>query len=211
MKNSTYKWIIGCLLGVIIVLITYLVLRENNMISVSFSECLSVASTISSLILSVIAMLYTYYSGRDTGNISAQIQNTIKAVDRQVQKVSEDTRKNSETLAKIIEGTQTILNAVNSSSEAFQTIQEEHVSEQERQNAMETIEKSKNSMLMFLKKMQEKFRKNIFLTFLLSTMQEQKLEVIKIRLVSLKEYALAKIVEQKFLMKLFSAVHVEQR
>ena len=42
-------------------------------------------------------------------------------------------------------------------------------------------------------------------------MQEQKLEVIKIRLVSLKEYALAKIVEQKFLMKLFSAVHVEQR
>lgn len=155
MKNSTYKWIIGCLLGVIIVLITYLVLRENNMISVSFSECLSVASTISSLILSVIAMLYTYYSGRDTGNISAQIQNTIKAVDRQVQKVSEDTRKNSETLAKIIEGTQTILNAVNSSSEAFQTIQEEHVSEQERQNAMETIEKSKNSMLMFLKKMQE--------------------------------------------------------
>lgn len=155
MKNSTYKWIIGCLLGVIVVLITYLVLRENNMISVSFSECLSVASTISSLILSVIAMLYTYYSGRDTGNISAQIQNTIKEVDRQVQKVSEDTRKNSETLAKIIEGTQTILNAVNSSSEAFQTIQEEHVSEQERQNAMETIEKSKNSMLMFLKKMQE--------------------------------------------------------
>jgi predicted PurR-regulated permease PerM len=155
LKNSTYKWIIGCLLGVIIVLITYLVLRENNMISVSFSECLSVASTISSLILSVIAMLYTYYSGRDTGNISAQIQNTIKAVDRQVQNVSEDTRKNSETLAKIIEGTQTILNAVNSSSEAFQTIQEEHISEQERQNAMETIEKSKNSMLMFLKKMQE--------------------------------------------------------
>ena len=155
MKNSTYKRIIGCLLGVIVVLITYLVLREKNMISVSFSECLSVASTISSLILSVIAMLYTYYSGRDTGNISAQIQNTIKEVDRQVQKVSEDTRKNSETLAKIIEGTQTILNAVNSSSEAFQTIQEEHVSEQERQNAMETIEKSKNSMLMFLKKMQE--------------------------------------------------------
>lgn len=155
MKNSTYKWIIGCLLGFIVVLITYLVLRENNMISVSFSECLSVASTISSLILSVIAMLYTYYSGRDTGNISAQIQNTIKEVDRQVQNVSEDTRKNSETLAKIIEGTQTILNAVNSSSEAFQTIQEEHVSEQERQNAMETIEKSKNSMLMFLKKMQE--------------------------------------------------------
>ncbi len=155
MKNSTYKWIIGCLLGVIVVLITYLVLRENNMISVSFSECLSVASTISSLILSVIAMLYTYYSGRDTGNISAQIQNTIKEVDRQVQNVSEDTRKNSETLAKIIEGTQTILNAVNSSSEAFQTIQEEHISEQERQNAMETIEKSKNSMLMFLKKMQE--------------------------------------------------------
>ncbi len=155
MKNSTYKWMIGCLLGVIVVLITYLVLRENKMISVSFSECLSLASTISSLILSVIAMLYTYYSGRDTGNISAQIQSTIKEVDRQVQRVSEDTRKNSETLAKIVEGTQTILNVVNSSSEAFQTMQEENASEQERQNAIETIEKSKNSMMMFLKKMQE--------------------------------------------------------
>lgn len=155
MKNSTYKWMIGCLLGVIVVLITYLVLRENKMISVSFSECLSLASTISSLILSVIAMLYTYYSGRDTGNISAQIQSTIKEVDRQVQRVSEDTRKNSETLAKIVEGTQTILNVVSSSSEAFQTMQEENASEQERQNAIETIEKSKNSMMMFLKKMQE--------------------------------------------------------
>ena len=85
------------------------------MISVSFSECLSLASTISSLILSVIAMLYTYYSGRDTGN----------------------------------------LNVVSSSSEAFQTMQEENASEQERQNAIETIEKSKNSMMMFLNKMQE--------------------------------------------------------
>lgn len=155
MKNSTYKWIIGCLLGIIVVLITYLVLRESNMISVSFSECLSVASTLSSLILSVIAMLYTYYSGRDTANISVQIQSTIKEVDRQVQKVSEDTRKNSETLAKIIEGTQTILNVVHSSSEAFQTIQEDNISEQDRKNAMEAIEKSKNSMMMFLRKMQE--------------------------------------------------------
>ena len=85
------------------------------MISVSFSECLSLASTISSLILSVIAMLYTYYSGRDTGN----------------------------------------LNVVSSSSEAFQTMQEENASDQERQNAIETIEKSKNSMMMFLNKMQE--------------------------------------------------------
>lgn len=34
-------------------------------------------------------------------------------------------------------------------------MQEENASEQERQNAIETIEKSKNSMMMFLNKMQE--------------------------------------------------------
>ena len=65
MKSSTYKWIIGCLLAVIVILIAYLVVAENDIISVSFSECLSVAATLSSLILSVIAMLYTYYSGRE--------------------------------------------------------------------------------------------------------------------------------------------------
>lgn len=96
MKSSTYKWIIGCLLGIIVILITYLILSENGIICVSFADAVSMASTLSSLILSVIAMLYTYYSGRDAQNIYVQIQRTIKEINGQVEKVSEDTKKNSE-------------------------------------------------------------------------------------------------------------------
>ncbi len=155
MKSSTYKWIIGCLLAVIVILITYLILKENKVIRFSFSDVLSLAATISSLILSVIAMLYTYYSGRDTGNVSAQIQSTIKEVDRQVQKVSDDTRRNSEALAKMTEGMQLISQAINLSSEAVDTFKKKEVSEEDKQSAIETIEKSKNSMMMFLKKMQD--------------------------------------------------------
>lgn len=155
MKSSTYKWITGCLLAVIAILITYLILKENKVICFSFSDALSLAATISSLILSVIAMLYTYYSGRDTGNVSAQIQNTIKEVDRQVQKVSDDTRRNSESLAKMTEGMQLISQAINLSSEAVDTFKKKDVSEEDKQSAIETIEKSKNSMVMFLKKMQD--------------------------------------------------------
>ena len=100
-------------------------------------------------------MLYTYYSGRDTGNIFAQIQNTIKAVDKQVQKVSDDTKKNSEALIKMTEGIQLISQAINVSSEAVDTFKKEDVSEEDKQSAIKTMEQSKNSMMMFLKKMQD--------------------------------------------------------
>lgn len=155
MKSNTYKWIIGCLLGIIVIMIAYLVLKENEIICVSFSETLSLTATISSLILSVIAMLYTYYAGRDTGNVSVQIQSTIKEVDRQVQKVSEDTRRNSEALAKMTDGVLLISQAINLSSEAVDTFKKKDASEEEKKSAIETIEKSKNSMMMFLEKMQE--------------------------------------------------------
>ena len=155
MKSNTYKWIIGCLLGIIVIMIAYLVLKENEIICVSFSETLSLTATISSLILSVIAMLYTYYAGRDTGNVSVQIQSTNKEVDRQVQKVSEDTRRNSEALAKMTDGVLLISQAINLSSEAVDTFKKKDASEEDKKSAIETIEKSKNSMMMFLEKMQE--------------------------------------------------------
>jgi tellurite resistance protein len=70
-------------------------------------------------------------------------------------KVSDDTKKNSETLARITDGVQNIISAITSSSEALDTIQKENISKNDRREAAEVIEKSKNSMMMFLKKMQE--------------------------------------------------------
>lgn len=155
MKNSTYKWIIGCLVGVIIILITFLIVKENDIIKVSFSECLSVAGTLSSIILSVTAMLYTYISGRDTMAISNEIKSTVKEVNKQVQQVSEETKQNTDVLVKLKEGVQYIENAMNTSSAALKTIQQESFSEHEKQIAIDNIEKTRNSMLMFLNKMKE--------------------------------------------------------
>ena len=155
MKSSTYKWIIGCLSGIIIILVAFLVVKEEHIVSVSFSECLSVSATLSSLILSVVAMLYTYYSGRDTITISNQIQNTIKEVDKQVQQISGETKKNSEILTKITDALHYVEGAVNTSSKALATIQQKTLSEQEKQSAIADIEQTKNTMIMFLNKMRQ--------------------------------------------------------
>lgn len=154
-NNTTYKWITGILTGIIVCLVAILVVRENDIISVSFSECLSVAATLSSLILSVIAMFYTYFSGRDTMAISNQIKETIKEVNKQVQQVSEDTKKNSEMLTKIRKGIRELEKGIDTSSEALATIRQDTFSEQEKQAAIDNMEKTKNSMLMFLNKMRE--------------------------------------------------------
>lgn len=154
MKNNTYKWIIGCLIGVIILLVSFLVVKENDVISVSFSECLSVAATLSSLILSIIAMLYTYYSGRDTATVSSQIQKMIDEVNKQTQQVSKETQKNSEMLTKIREGIYHIANGADTYSKALETIQQDTISDQDKQAVIHNIENTRNSMLMFLGKMQ---------------------------------------------------------
>lgn len=155
MQNSTYKWIIGCLIGVIIVLVSFLVVKENNIISVSFSECLSVAATLSSLILSVIAMLYTYYSGRDTTAVSNQIQETVKEVNKQMQQMSRDMQKNAETLAKVREGIFRIANGTDTYSRVLETMQQDTLSDQDKKAVIDNIETTQNSMLMFLGKMRE--------------------------------------------------------
>lgn len=153
MKNSTYKWIIGCLIAVIVIIVAYLVATEKGIISVSFSECLSVAATLSSLILSVIAMLYTYYSGRETTNISSKIQGTITEVNNQVARISDETQKNAENLTKMIDGIQYLQNAMTASGDAIEVLQQENLTEADKHSAIKNIQNTKNSMLMFLDRM----------------------------------------------------------
>lgn len=58
-------------------------------------------------------------------------------------------------LLKVKEGVQYVESAVNTSSEALKTIRQDNFSEQEKQLAIDNIEKTQNSMLMFLDKMKE--------------------------------------------------------
>lgn len=150
MKGSTYKWIIGCLLGVIVVLTSFLVTKEIGIIRISFSECLSVAATLSSLILSVIAMLYTYYSGRDSSNIYSQIENSVNELDAEVLRMSEEAKANSEVLKQICVA---MTEMEKTTSEVLDTLQQGQITEQEKKAAIESIQNTKSSMLMFLERM----------------------------------------------------------
>lgn len=153
MKSSTYKWIIGCLIAVIVILVAYLVAEENDIISVSFSECLSVAATLSSLILSVIAMLYTYHSGRETTNTSGKIQGMIMELGNQVAIISNETKTNAETLAKMRDGIQHVQDAISTSHNALKTLEQEKLTEEDKNSVIENIQNTNNSMLMFLDRM----------------------------------------------------------
>lgn len=64
-------------------------------------------------------------------------------------------KKNSEALIKMTEGIQLISQAIHVSSEAVDTFKKEDVSEEDKRSAIKTMEQSKNSMMMFLKKMQD--------------------------------------------------------
>lgn len=158
MKSSTYKWIIGCLLGLIVLLTTFLILKEMDVIYVSFSDSISIAATLSSLILSIIAMFYTYYSGRDALQLYNQIQNTIIQINSQVSTVSEETRKNSSILERIKEGLSCVEGAINSSALALESMNKETISDKEKETVINSIEDTKKSMMMFLSKMMENER-----------------------------------------------------
>ncbi len=153
MKSNTYKWIIGCLLGIIGILVAFLITKENKIIDVSFSECLSLAATISSLILSVIAMLYTYYSGRDTMNVYSQIKTSISGIDTQVLRISEKAKSNSEALEQISRAMSESVVAIQTTSKVLETVQQGKITEQEKKAVIESMESTKNSMLMFLNRM----------------------------------------------------------
>lgn len=163
LSRNTYRWIIGCLSAVIIILLVYLILRENDIIKVPFSESFSLASTISSLLLSVIAIFYTYYSGKDTEKIQGEIQATVKTVNTQVEKMNELTQDNAGILQKVEEELQNGLGVIDLVYKAVETIRNNNSTEEEKKRAFETIDytqrnmdSTRNSMMMFLKMMEDK-------------------------------------------------------
>lgn len=151
LTTNTYKWIVGCLIGIIVILIVYLILKENSLINITFADSLSLASTISSLILSVIAMLYTYYSGRDTENNSDKIKGAIADINIEVQKLCSETKRNEQLLNKITENTMIAKNIMNLSQEAINIMKKDNITPEDKKNAIETMEESKNSIQMFMK------------------------------------------------------------
>ncbi len=153
MKSSTYRWVIGCLSGVIAILIAFLVLKETGTILVSFPDCLSLTATVSSLILSVVAMFYTFYSGRDTQKISEQIKTSISEIDNKVLRISEEAGANSEVLGEVKQGMAEAVSAIQTISKAIEKFQPDQVTQQEKDEILKDMESTKNSMLMFLDKM----------------------------------------------------------
>jgi uncharacterized membrane-anchored protein YhcB (DUF1043 family) len=101
----------------------------------------------------VIAMLYTYYSGRDTTNTFNKIQETITKVDDQVERISNETKKNAEVLIKMMDGIQDVHNAIATSANALHTLDKEELTEADKNSVIENIQNTNSSMLMFLNRM----------------------------------------------------------
>lgn len=162
-SRNTYRWIIGCLSAAVIILLTDLLLRENDIILIPFSDSFSLALTFSSLLLSIIAMFYTYYSGRDTEKIQGEIQTTARAVNTQVEKVNEMTQNNANILQKVEKELRDVLGTIDSVYTAAETIKSKDSTEEEKERALKTIDSTqrdmnsaRNSMMMFLKLMEDK-------------------------------------------------------
>ncbi len=163
LSHNTYRWIIGCLSAAVIILLTDLLLRENDIILIPFSDSFSLALTFSSLLLSIIAMFYTYYSGRDTEKIQGEIQTTVRAVNTQVEKVNEMTQNNANILQKVEKELRDVLGTIDSVYTAAETIKSKDSTEEEKERALKTIDSTqrdmnsaRNSMMMFLKLMEDK-------------------------------------------------------
>lgn len=153
MKNSTLKWIIGCLVGIIVILITYLIAKEKNVIAISFADGFSIAATVSSLILSVVAIFYTFLSANDSKEVNNKIQNTIDMIDKKVLLLSEEAKKNTQVLEMISETIVTVENAVKISANTIDVIKQENITEEEKKTVISNMENTKNSMMMFLERM----------------------------------------------------------
>ena len=154
LKNSTtYKWIVGILTFIIVLQIAFLFVKEKDIIRVSFFDCLSVAATLSSIILSVVAMLYSFWSGRDTEKTYSQIEKSIAAIDAKVIEMSDSATQSTNALKEMQRLILDVTHGVDSISAALDTLQNAQTTEQDKKEAIENLRNRQNAMLMFLEKM----------------------------------------------------------
>lgn len=151
--TTTYKWIVGILSFVIVLLITFGVVKENGIVSVSFAECLSVAATLSSLILSIVAMIYTFWSSRDTEKTYSKIEKSIEEIDTKVQEMSASAEQSTNSLKGMQDSLLEMAKITASISSALDTLQSAQTTEQDKQKAIKNIRDTQSAMMMFLEKM----------------------------------------------------------
>lgn len=132
MKEKIYNGVIGfCVVCAIIGFVVLGIIKDD----------ISEAATICSIFLSIVALIYTYFSGKEIVEMYNKIQDMLK--------------RNTDLLTKIQEGNCYIKDAISASSKALEIIQQDKLSEKEREDVIKNMQKSNNSMLMFLNKMKE--------------------------------------------------------
>lgn len=154
MKDNTLKWIIGCLTGVIVILMTLLIVKELNIVTITFADGISVASTLSSIILSVLAIYYTFSSAREGRETNNQIQSTLTQINLKATELAELTKYNTEMLKTIQSARKDVEAAIELSSKTLDIINKQgNMTEAEKESVIQNIEKTKSSMSMFLNRM----------------------------------------------------------
>ena len=155
MKSSTYKWIIGILSFVIVLLFVFFVLSEEDIVLFSFTDAVSLTATVSSILLSVIAMFYTYWAGRDAQSTYSKTQEAIGQIEKQVEKVAFDQKKNFECLSEIVAATNSATKAISTVQNSLNSLSKKENANEEEQEAMEKIQKARNQLEYYLNMMQK--------------------------------------------------------
>ena len=150
--SNNVKWIIGALITFNILLITYLILKELNIIEFNFADCFSVASNVVSIVLSIVAILYTFYVNRDTSQNNHSIQTIINTIDKQVSEINNITKYNAEILNNLSE-TRKQAKKINDN---ILKLKNHEFNENDRDQVINTIDDASKSMLSFLDLMNEK-------------------------------------------------------
>lgn len=154
MKDNNLKWVIGCLIGVIVILMTMLIAKELNTVTITFADGFSIASTLSSIILSVLAIYYTFASAREGRETNNQMQNALTQINLKATELAELTKYNTEMLKTIQSARTDVEAAIELSSKTLDIVnKQDAITEAEKEDVIQNIEKAKSSMSMFLNRM----------------------------------------------------------
>lgn len=140
---------------IIIFLIAFLIAEELDKISISFSDWISIASTIISIILSVVAIFYTIISGSESKALNDSTQRMIGDLEHKIEDLTRDIEKDSSMLVEIALSMRSVEEAAKQAHEARETIEKsDGINEIEKKKAIEKIKKAESTMGMFISLMQ---------------------------------------------------------
>lgn len=145
-KITTYRWIIGILVGAIVVLLSFLIAKEFNLIEINFIDTLSVATTLCSILLSIFAIYYTFITSRDSKQLSNSMQNTLIDINQKIQSLENNMAQNNKVLNNIAKEKQNIKSSLDSVNKYLEEINNGTTNGATQQSAIKEMNNAKSTL-----------------------------------------------------------------